>query len=86
MPVNKMEEIVILMHTSETLCYLKLNGNRGDLESYLEQRKGCEDSCITWYRINDAKCKAEITLSRYRNDLVKELGKLGISHEDIELC
>ncbi len=74
------------MHTSETLCYIKLKGNRDDLESYLEQRKGREDSCIRWYGINDNAHKAEICIKGYRNDLVMELEKIGISREEIELC
>ncbi|MBU4246492.1 MAG: hypothetical protein ABIF85_06065 [Nanoarchaeota archaeon] len=74
------------MHTSETLCYIKLNGKRDDLEIYLEQRKGCEDSCIRWYGINDNTHKAEICIEGYRNDLVRELEKIGISREEIELC
>lgn len=70
---------------NETVCYIALNGNRNALEDALKQRKECEDSCITWYDINDAKHRAEICIEGYRNDLVIELEKLGISREDIEI-
>ncbi len=78
--------MVIFMRISETLCYIKVNGNLDALEQALEQINRHEGSCITWYRINNATHKAEITISGYRSGLARELKKLGISREEIELC